>query len=853
MTLLNRDSASKGRSASVAAAGALATGVVGLWAWRKLSGELAVAPGYPGKTPYWTSSAKQGVGTSLGSQSNVWFTLHHGIVTEVFFPRADRPAVAEMELVVTSDDGFYSEEKNDATHEIEYIQEGVPLYRLVNTCRRGRYRIEKTIFSHPAIPVVLQHIRFVPLAGPLEDYRLHVLVDPHLGNRGWHNHAWVGDYEGHRMLFAEEDGDVLALGGPWQKVSAGFSGASDGRRQLRRYGRLKQTYRRAPRGNVSLTGEIDLMACDGEFLLALGFGGAVHEAGLRVRRTMLADIDALQAEYVSQWRDWQAALTEFDNPADTNRDLYRASTMVLRTHEDKAVPGAFVASLTIPWGDARKTNDHFGPVGYHVIWPRDLYMIAGGLLAAGDGQAACRALEYCQATQKATGGWPQNQAVSGEARWTGKQLGETSQPVLLFDLVNRAGLLSADDRRRYWPMVRDALGHIVRNGPSAQEDRWEDAEGFTPFTLANMIAALVAGAELAHEQQEEKLARFFLETADAWYADIDYWTYVEDTSLADRVGVPGYYIRVAPTDRRGTPMKYRGEFQLWYRPMPEKDCPPEDMVSPDALAYVRFGLRAVDDPRIENTVKVIDALLKTDTPRGPSWHRYNHDGYGERKDGSPFDGKRGIGRLWPLLTGERAHYELLAGRPDEAGRLLGAVERFAGDGKMLPEQIWDTDDIPDRELYFGRPSGSAMPLAWAHAEYIKLRRSLAEGRVYDLPPRTYRRYVVDATEPRHVVWGVNHRRPIMPAGKVLRIHVNSPSSVSWHVKGGRGGSIPARDTGLGLYYADLPTDDLAEGEVVRFTFDSVKAHWIDKKQWYVAGSGEVRIVAEQAVALEAAR
>ena len=813
-----------------------------------------MAPGFPGETPYWAASDKQGVGTSRAPQSNVWFTLQHGIVTEVFFPRADRPAVAGLELVVTSDDGFYSEEKNNARHEIEYVEEGVPLYRLVNTCQEGRYRIEKTVFSHPSIPVVLQRVRFVPLAGRLQDYRLHALVDPHVGNRGWHNRAWVGDYEGRTMLYAEEDGDCVALGGPWKNVSVGFIGTSDGRRQLRRYGRLRQTYRSAPRGNVSLMGEVDLAATGGEFLLVLGFGGAAHEAGLRVRRSMLADIDALEAEYVRQWRDWQAGLEVFGTPADAQRDLYRASTMVLQTHEDKAVPGAFVASLTIPWGNARKTNDHFGPVGYHVVWPRDLYMIAGGLLAAGDGQAACRALEYCQATQRASGGWPQNQAVNGEARWTGKQLGETSMPVLLFDLVNRAGLLSADDRRRFWPMVRDALGHIVRSGPAAQEDRWEDAAGFTPFTLANMIAALVIGAELAHEQQEEELARFFLETADAWYADIDYWTYVEGTSLGERVGVPGYYLRVAPADCHGAPMKYRGEFKLWYRPWPEKECPPEDMVSPDALAYVRLGLRAADDPRIENTVKVIDAMLKTRTPYGPSWHRYNRDGYGEKEDGSPFDGKQGIGRLWPLLTGERGHYELLAGRPDEAQRLLAAMERFAGDGKMLPEQVWDTADIPEHELYFGRPTGSAMPLAWAHAEYIKLRRSLAEGRAYDQPPQTYQRYVVDATEPQHVVWALNHRRPIMPVGKILRIHTNGPANIAWQTDdGNRSGEVATRDTGLGVHYADLPTENLPEGTVVRFTFDSIQGKWINKKEWYLAKSAEVRIDAEKAVVLQATR
>ncbi|HVX62695.1 MAG TPA: glycoside hydrolase family 15 protein, partial [Pirellulales bacterium] len=805
--------------------------------------------GFPGKTPYWTSSAKQAVGASLGRQSTVWFTLHHGIVTEVFFPRADQPAVARMELIVSDRHGFYSEESRDAEHAIEWVDEGAAIYRLTNHCRQGRYRIEKTAFAHPDAAALVQRVRFVPSAGRREDYRVHVLLHSHLGNHGWRNHGWTGDFGGQPLLFAREDDHCAALGASvrWKKLSVGYAGVSDGRRQLRKYGRLVQTYRYAPRGNIGLAAELDLDG-GGEFVLALGFGNAPEEAATRTRQTIFADADALQRRVAEQWKTWQARLQDFESPPGAARDLYRASTMVLKTHEDKTIAGAFVASLSIPWGAARKTNGGFGPVGYHVVWPRDLYMVAGGLLAAGDGDSALRALEYCQATQKANGGWTQNQAVNGAARWTGRQLGETSLPVLLFDLANRADLLSAGDRRRYWPMVRRALGRIVRQGPSAQEDRWEDARGFTPFSLSDMIAALVVGSQLAHEQGDETLARVFLETADAWHDSIDYWTYVEDTPLARRIGVSGYYLRVAPPDRRGSPMKYRGEFEFWYRRWPQNELPPEDVVSVDALAFVRFGLRAPDDPRILNTVRVIDALLKTDTPMGPVWRRYNHDGYGEKRDGSPFDGESGIGRSWPLLTGERAHYELLAGRPNEAERLLAAMERFAGDGKMLPEQIWDAADIPSRELFFGRPSGSAMPLAWAHAEYIKLRRSLAEGQVFDLPAQTWRRYVLEQAEGRHVIWRTNHQRPTLPQGKILRIMLDAPATLEWQAgRRGCGGRASTANAGEEIHYIDLPTEDLPPGSLIRFQFEFVHAKRSDKDEWFVARSGEMRVCEEPRV------
>jgi glucoamylase len=218
------------------------------------------------------------------------------------------------------------------------------------------------------------------------------------------------------------------------------------------------------------------------------------------------------------------------------------------------------------------------------------------------------------------------------------------------------------------------------------------------------------------------------------------------------------------------------------------------------------------------TAKVIDAITKVDTPFGPAWHRYNHDGYGEKSDGSPFDGEHGYGRAWPLLTGERAHFELAAGRRDEAVRLLRAIEQFAGDGGLIPEQVWDTYDIPAHDLDFGRPSGSAMPLAWAHAEYIKLRRSLRDGLVFDLPPLTVVRYLLNKVESPRVLWRPDHRRRAMPVGKVLRIELPEPAVIRWDT-GGRWGvrEVPTRDSGLGVHYADLPTAGLAPGDSVRFT------------------------------------
>jgi glucoamylase len=242
------------------------------------------------------------------------------------------------------------------------------------------------------------------------------------------------------------------------------------------------------------------------------------------------------------------------------------------------------------------------------------------------------------------------------------------------------------------------------------------------------------------------------------------------------------------------------------------------MVSPDALGLVRFGLRAADDARIVDTVKVIDRLLKVDLPSGPAWRRYNGDGYGEHDDGRPFDGT-GVGRPWPLLTGERAHYELAAGRHEAAEALTRTLESFANDGGLIPEQVWDAPDIPERKLFRGRPTGSAMPLVWAHAEYLKLRRSLRDGRVFDMPPQPVQRYQVDGVRSPHHLWRFNQKCHALPAGKTLRIEALAPALVHWSPDGWLTvHDIETRDSGLGVHVADLPTDSLSVGATVRFTF-----------------------------------
>jgi glucoamylase len=790
-----------------------------------VSDEIRYAPGGPGIEPRWTSSAKTGVGTALNLNSRVWFTLSHGILNEIYFPRVDQACTRDFGLIVTDGHQFFSEEKRHTTFQNLPVEPGVPVFELTNTCVQGRYRIEKEVLTDPWRNVVLQRIRFLPLQGNLADYRLYALLASHLGNFGYGNTGWVGDYKGKPMLFAKREGLALALAcsAPWLKRSVGFAGTSDGWQDLSQHFQMTWEYDRAENGNIALTVEIDLAACNGEFVLALGFGGIWAQAGQQVVSSLLTPYEILRKDYVFQWENWQSTLKKLDEKP-REKDLYRASMAVLRTHESKDFFGGIIASLSIPWG-FNKGDEDLG--GYHLVWPRDLVENAGGLLAGGAEDDAVRILHYLEATQEADGHWPQNMWLDGRPYWTGSQMDETAFPILLVDLLRRESPRCFGDSRRWWPMVRKAAVFIVVNGPVTQQDRWEEDGGYSPFTMAAEISALLIAADMAQSMDQPEAADFLRHMADTWNFNIERRTYAVNTDLARQFGVEGYYVRITPPpDGEGAASPLQGFVPIKNRGIGSTTARAVEIVSPDALALVRFGLRAPNDPRILNTIKVIDELLRVKLPQGPAWYRYNNDGYGEHEDGSPFDGT-GIGRPWPLLAGERAHYELAAGRISSAEALLGVMENSTGASRLIPEQVWDTTDIPERELFAGKASGSACPLVWAHSEYIKLRRSLFDGKIFDQPPQTVDRYLVSKMSAAYFNWRFNNKPRTMPGGKKLRILMMEPARVRWSFDNWQTSrDSDSVDSGCDLQHVDLPAETLASDRQIVFTF-----YWKNRMRW----------------------
>ena len=291
-------------------------------------------------------------------------------------------------------------------------------------------------------------------------------------------------------------------------------------------------------------------------------------------------------------------------------------------------------------------------------------------------------------------------------------------------------------------------------------------------------------------------------------------------------GICRHYIRINPADvaHCADEDPNCGTLILLNQPPGARfQFPAKEIVDAGFLELVRYGIRSADDPIVEDSLHVVDAVLKVDTPFGPCWRRYNHDGYGQRPDGGAFK-YWGTGRGWPLLTGERGHYEVARGR--DAGPYLHALEKFSQGIGLIPEQIWDTPDLPSKYLRFGGGTGAAIPLLWAHAEYLKLQRSAADGKIFDLIEAVFERYVRISKERHPIeVWKFNRQVPVIAAGARLRIQANSRFLLHWTSDEWRHATdTRSRSTAIGIEFADLPV--LEQRAPIRFTF-----LWLDNNRW----------------------
>jgi glucoamylase len=688
----------------------------------------APAPGAPGAKHAWAEADKHGFGTSRSLGSHVWFTLRSAELTEVYYPDLSTPSFRSLEFAVTDGRTFTDRETDPGVRSRVHPGRGPLTFR--QTTSTPRWRIVKTWVTDPRRNTVLARVRFRSLTGhPL---RLYVLADPAPGDDG-------NDDRGlsrHGALVAYDDSAASAVAASPRLThgTSGYAGSvSDPWRSLSTAHHLGQRYSATEPGNVVQAARTRLTGVGHatRMTLAVGFGAHATAARHAAAGSLRQVFRAVAHRYA---RGWQRYLDSLEAPPPSvagHRHLeaeYEQSALVLAASEDKLHRGAFVASPTMPWVWGKLTlegTETSGP--YHLVWPRDLYHIATALQADGDHAAALRALDYLWQVQKPAGDWWQNTRVDGTPHWTSVQEDQVALPIVLAWWLGRTG---ATD----WAHIRPAADFIVANGPKTEQERWENQSGWSPNTIATEVAGLICAAAVADANGDPARAAQYRSVADDWAAHVADWTATTDGPYSP----DQYYLRITKDADPNNGDAYDvGDNHS--QPVDERR-----VVDPSFLGLVLFGVKPADDPVIVNTLAVVDRVLRVLTPNGPVWHRFTYDGYGETRTGGdwnifPTKHNQTLGRVWPILTGERGEYELLAGQAAEP--YLRTIARTANDGLMLPEQVWDgRPPTGSGGAQFGEGTRSATPLAWTHAAFIRLAWSIAAGRPIELPSIVSCRY-----------------------------------------------------------------------------------------------------------------
>ncbi|MGZ4596866.1 MAG: glycoside hydrolase family 15 protein [Actinomycetes bacterium] len=682
------------------------------------------APGAPGAPSTWAPGDKDGFGTARGTASKVWYTLRGGVLTDVYYPRIDTPSIRDSQFVVVGK-GFTDREDRDARSRVELLDNRSLTYRVTTTAKSRKWRIVKTFVTDPRRSSVLEQVRFTSLTG--KPYRVYLLHDPALSMTGNDDRGRSGA-SGSLLAWDGTNASAVVTRPAMTRRSSGYMGVSDGWTDLKTDHRLSWSYDANQPGNVVQTGRVPVNGLGKrDFTVTIGFGHT-PQAALRVARgSAAAGFRAAHQAYDGGWHRYLGSLKATPRSARAWRTEWNVSAMVLAASEDKTYRGGFVAAPGRPWAWANKLQDL---AVYHAVWSRDLYQIATGLLAVGDKAAAARALDYLwRVQQKADGSFPQNSRLDGSPVFGDLQLDEVAFPIVLAHQLGRTG---ASD----WARVKRSADFIVAEGPSTPQERWENIGGYSPATIAAEISGLVCAADIARKNGDAASAASYLAKADEWQQKVASWTATTNGAYDPKP----YYLRVT---KNGDPDV--GTMVQISDGGPNIDQ--RKVVDPSFLELVRLGVKRADDATIVSSLRVVDDQLSYVTKNGRFWHRASFDGYGEQRTGAqwepsdPGSGKT-IGRGWPLLGGERGEYALVEGSRGAAQTLLATMARAADNrSHLMAEQVWDTQaPAPSARFTPGEPTLSATPLAWTHAQFIRLAWSIDNGAPVETPQPVACRY-----------------------------------------------------------------------------------------------------------------
>ena len=704
------------------------------------AGAKPPAPGAPGAIHTWAPADKHGFGTSHQLAGNAYFTLRAASLSEVYFPDLSTPSFRGLQFAVTDGKTFLDRETvDDDPRHIEPTAPGVTArvhpvagsLKFRQVTRTARWRLTKTWITDPKRATVLGRIRFESLTRrPL---RLYVLTDPTPGNDGNDDRGTSGG--GRLNAFDDVAASVVSSTPELGESSSGYRGtASDPWKDLADDYRLSN-YDATEPGNVVQAARAGVNGLGSQMTtLAIGFGRNVSEAEAAAAGSLAGAFPAAEVAFDAGWAQYRASLKR--PPASVAADaqlrrVYEQSLLVLAASEDKIHRGASIASPSMPWIWGTLTLEperrFSGP--YHLVWPRDFYHVATAQKAAGDDAATDRLVDYLWEVQKDDGSFWQNTRVDGTEKWTTEQLDQTSLPIVLAWWLGRTG---AKD----WSHIQRAADYIVANGPETDQERWENQNGYSPNTIATEIAGLICAADVARRNDRPVKAEQYERLADEWQRSVEGWTATDNGPYSPRP----YYLRVTKDRNPNAGTKYNLGDNF------PRMVDQREIVDNSFLGLVLFGVKPWNHPTVLNSLLVGDSAsaypLAVNTPSGTAWHRFTFDGYGEQPDGGDwdlfFDNPQGQtrGRLWPLLAGERGEYELIAGQ--DARPRLRTIANTANDGLMLPEQVWD-DQPPPGETP-GKGTRSATPLAWTHAQFVRLAWSIDAGRPIERPSIVACRY-----------------------------------------------------------------------------------------------------------------
>ncbi len=732
------------------------------------SPENTVAFGAPGIEPRWTSSAKEGVGTAYHTSCRLWFTLSHGILNEIYYPHVDQPNTRDFQFLISDGETFCHEEKRDLNHLIEYPARDCLFYRLTNSEPRGRYRVIKHVLTDPHGSVLLVHTNLEVFDESLRGkLRLYALLAPHMAGCGGGNSGWCSEIGAIKLIHAQRQDVHLIMA-----CSSGFS-----RRSVGYVGfsdgwqdlmhNFKMDWEFQAAENGNIAATGEVNLPDsGEFTIAVAFGRSYQSAATKLFQSLAEPFESNRQSYV---RQWQRAVVnpEFDFSTDTSDGGgMYRLSRCVLLAHEDKVFQGAIVASMSIPWGETKGDDDLG--GYHLVWTRDLVQSGSALLATGQTGTPLRALIWLAAIQRPDGSFPQNS--------------------------------------------------------------WIDGAGYSPSTLATVIAGLASAAEWAKEFGKMDVADFIFAYADWLAVHLEEWTVTTQGELVE--GFPRHYIRINPADPNAPDPHADPNTAMIQIANGGGLHPARNIVGGDFLLLVRFGIRDAKDPLVRDSIEVIDRVLKYDLPQGPGWRRYNHDGYGQKDDGSAFDGT-GVGRCWPILTGERGHYELAAGRDPKP--FIRAMEDFANQGGMITEQIWDGPDLPGAHMKRGCPTGAAMPLCWSHSEYVSLVRSRHDGVCFARVEPAFQRYVLNPAQSRYEIWSLRHPLRSVSHGKILRIILAAEATIVWSTDNWarRNESHTTHQNELNLWFADFPTADLPSGSVFSFTFFWQRDQRWEGRNWQV--------------------